>query len=77
MPKKKFAFRSRPKMTASAKSSTNPTPPPSTFPGNTVGTQRHVFGSGPPPTKEDERLAGFRDKENETLTLSVSIGDYV
>ena len=65
LPKKKFAFKSRPKKSAPAKSSTDPTPPPPPPPADAVSTQNSPLGH--------QNLTGFSSKENEVLSLPVSL----
>ena len=64
LPKKKFAFKSRPKKAVTPAESDSPSPVP---PALASGQQTSV-----PLFLEDENFVGFRDRQNEKLELAVS-----
>ena len=66
LPKKKFAFKSRPRKATPAKSSHNPTPPSSSLAAAAASTPSPSLGAA-------EAQSGFRGREKELLTLPVSL----
>ena len=66
LPKKKFAFKSRPMKATPATSSHEPTPPSSSLAVAAVSTPSASLGAEP------QGGSGFRGREKELLTLPVS-----